>query len=411
MAKRSQKKAKHSIAPVSEKSIGGTTNTAPPREWAWGLLLVALTILAYLPVWRASFIWDDDAILTANPLVHSWTGFFPLWFSDYTPDYYPVTSTMLLLEWHLWGGHPLGYHLVNVLLHAGSALLWWRIFLRMKFPAAWFAAAIFALHPVNVESVAWIAERKNTLSMFFYAGTLWSYLRFDEEEDPRWYYAALGLFALALLSKTAAVGLPVVLLLLAWWKRGQVRSPDVQRAAPFFGIAIVLAFVSIWFQSHRAIAHAVVRTDSFLSRLAGAGCAVWFYFYKAILPINLIFVYPRWQIDAGSIWFYAPLLLLIVVTVWFWRASASWGRPWLFALGYFMVMLLPILGFINVYFMRYSLVADHWQYFAIIAPIVLAAGGFQSILLRNASARAKAVFSSTLLFLLGGATWNQCRMY
>jgi tetratricopeptide (TPR) repeat protein len=378
---------------------GGVLNSRR-KTWLACLLVVGAVFLAYQPVWHAGFIWDDDELLTNNPVVKSADGFYRPWFTASTLDYYPMTFSLFWLEWRLWANHPLGYHLVNVLLHALSALLLWRVFLRLKIPGALLAAAIFALHPVNVESVAWISEGKNTLAMFFYTGALLAWLKFEDSGLRRWYGLALAAFALALFSKSAVAPLPLVLLGLAWWRRGRVGWQDVRRVVPFFVIAAAVCCVTVWFHLHRAMGQDVVRTDGFWSRLAGAGCAVWFYFYKAVLPLNLTFVYPRWQIDAGNVLSYIPLLLLAAAFVLCWHSRRGWGKAVFFGLAYFVVMLLPILGFLNIYFMRYSLVADHWQYFAIIGPIVLAAAVIR-----------KPVVAVALLLALGVLTWRQCRIY
>lgn len=382
------------------------------------ILLAAAIVLAaaafYLPAVDAGFIWDDDHFLTLNPLIRARDGLYRFWFTTAPRDYFPLTSSMLWVEWRLWGMDPTGYHVVNILLHAAAAALVWRVLKRLNVPGAWLAGLLFAVHPVNVPSVAWIAERKNALSLPLYLLSALLYMRFEDLGGARRYAASLALFLLALLSKTSVVMLPVVLLGCAWWRRGALTRRDVFRLLPFFALALAAGLVEMWFHAHRVLPHLAARPEGFFSRLAAAGWAVWFYLYKAVLPLDLAMVYPRWRVDPREATAWLPLAILIGCLAFVWmRRRSSWGRPVLFAAGCFIASLFPVLGFFDISFMRHSLVADHWQYAAIIGVIALAAAaGVRGRERLRGAARSAAVVGAVILIgALGVLTWRQCALY
>ena len=410
-----------------------------PQRFLICLLFIVGTIFAYQPAWHGGFIWDDEWHVVDNKHLTDPDGLKRIWFSLEAPQYYPLVFTGFRLERALWGLNPAGYHFVNLLLHSASALLLWRLLRRLRVPGAWLAAAVFALHPVNVESVAWITERKNTLSMFFFLLSLLLYLRsessagtatqggrlrtsngppaskapmpFSTLSPSLCYWLSVLAFILALLSKTAVAPLPVVLLLLAWWQRGHLGRRDFLRTVPFFASAMILIPLTVLFE-HQA-GSAIIRNDSFWARLAGAGWCFWFYLYKALLPLNLNFVYPRWQINPAHLLSYLPGLLVMLTFAVCWRYRRGWGRAGLFGLGYYLAMLMPELGFVNIFFMRYSLVSDHWQYLAIIGPIALGVAGLMQAfgLLGNRMPFLRPAICGALLVTLAALVWRQSANY
>ncbi len=375
--------------------------------------IVLCTLLAYRPAMSAGYVWDDDYHLTESVIVKD-NALYRIWCTTEMANYWPISWTSYWLEYQLWGLEPAGYHIVNVLIHIASALLVFRILARLNVPAASFAALVFAIHPVNVESVAWISQRRNVLSLFFYLAALLCYLHVDASgHAKKWYGLAVACFVLAMLSKGSAVGLPVVLLMCALWTRGTLSRRDLVRCLPFFVIAFLFSVVEIWFQYVRAIGEIAIRDDGFFARLAGAGWAVWFYLYKTAWPVTLSFVYPRWQIGAMNPASYVPDGLLVVLLALCWWFRRSWGRPVLFGLGYFMITLGPFLGFFTIFFMRYSYVADHYVYHALIGMIALAVAGGWQIAQRDGRPTAlmmKAVAVSVVI-ALGMLTWQRCHVY
>jgi tetratricopeptide (TPR) repeat protein len=403
------------------------------HEWICGLLLVAAAIIAYQPVWYAGFIWDDIEYVTHNLTLHSLDGLRQIWFvPGATVQYYPLTFTTFWVEYHLWGLNPLGYHLVNVLLHAGNAVLLWVVLRRLGVRGAWLAAGVFALHPVCVESVAWVTERKNTLSGLFYLGSMLAALKFwlpietasefslvKHENESRagfgsWkcYWLAFTLYACALCSKTATLPLPATILLLVWWKRGKVVWRDIYPLGLFLAIGVGMGLITMHIEPPPDAA-GNEQGLSLLQCCLLAGRDVWFYLGKLFWPHQLIAVYPRWIIRTSEWRAYVPVLTLVTGLSMLWWKRNRWGRAPLVAFLYFVTLLFLVLGFFDVSYFHYSFVADHFQYLASLGPVALAAAGIMTAFkfLRKKSLLLKPAFCGALLITLGALTWRQTQMY
>jgi protein O-mannosyl-transferase len=416
-----------SVPGIDESGAGGWVRIAAAAA------LVLCTLVAYYPALHAGFIWDDDDYLTGNSTLKDLHGLRRIWLEPgAVPQYYPLVHTTFWIEGHLWGLRPAGYHLSNILWHILSALLVWRLLSRLKMPGAWLAAAIFAAHPVQVESVAWITERKNVLMGFFYLAGLYAYLRplnlLEEETGPRrrWYLLSLALFLASLASKTVAASFPVTVLLLLWWKRGRLSFRDVLPLLPFFLAGAGMGFVTLWMEKRHVGAQGTEWDLSLVERTLIAGRAFWFYLRMLIVPSRLSFVYPRWSVSATALWQYAFPLAVLGLYAALWRFRHRLGRGPLAAALFYGTTLIPALGFFNIYPMRYTFVADHYQYLAMLGPIVLLAWVAASAARRL---RPPASFGETraergrpprwreaglalvLLLVLSGASWNRARVY
>ncbi len=397
----------------SRRSRDTAPNSAPTRLASRIPIGVALLVIAafivYWPALTGGFLFDDEPLLTGSALVKAGDGLYRMWFTTQPIDYWPLTNSSFWLEWRLWGLQPAGYHVTNLLLHVCSALLLWAILRRLAIPGALLAALLFVVHPVNVESVAWIAQRKNTLSMVFLLLSIFCYLKSDVTPGAgRWYWFSFSAFTAAMLSKASVATLPAMLLLLIWWSRRAIRRTDVMRTAPFFAVGVALTLVNIWFQARHGAA--VVRDVTWLQRLLGAGAVTWFYLYKAVLPVNLMFIYPQWSIRAADVRWWLPLTAAIGVTMFLWRQRRrAWIRALLCAWIFVLLALVPVLGFKDVYFMRYSLVADHYQYIAVLAVAAVAAAGLDRI--TSVRPLASAATGAAVVVVLGTITWGQSHLY
>ncbi len=371
--------------------------------------IVIVTILAYRPALRGGFIWDDYTYIINGELNQNPNGLPRIWFSTDPVDYFPVAYSLQWMEYRVWKLDPEPYHVVNLALHCAAVILLGLVLRRIAAPGAWIAAGLFAVHPVNVESVAWIYQQRTTLPLVFALLSTLAFLRFERTGRMIWQVASVAAFVFALLSKTSVVMFPFVLLGLCWWQRNAIRRADLLRVAPHFAAAVGLGLVTLWFQYHRAIGTAVIREDNMIARLVTAAWAVWFYAYKAFVPLNLSFVYPRWVVHAASPLAWLPLVGLIAVFAVLWRFRQTWGRGALAAFGYFVITLLPMLGFLNIFFMKYSLVADHWQYVGLAGLLALPAAGLAILI-----ARQRAVGTVCVIGIIAGLAYltsQQSKVY
>jgi tetratricopeptide (TPR) repeat protein len=392
---------------------GGVAGSLLRSDTLLALVLVGAALLAYMPAWHAGFIWDDDGHVT-RPDLRTLRGLWRIWFEPgATQQYYPLLHSAFWLEHRLWGDAPLGYHVANVVLHALAAFLLYRLLRRLFLPGALFAAWAFAMHPVCVESVAWVSEQKNTLSAVLCLAAALAYLRFDALRRPAWYAAALALFGMSLATKTVTATLPAALLVIFWWRRGRLSwRADVVPLVPLFIMGTAAGLVTAWVERTYIGASGAAFAFGIPDRFLVAGRALWFYLGKLLWPENLMFIYPRWSVDAAAAWQYAfPAAAAAVLAALFALRGRSRGP--LAAALLFAGTLFPALGFINVYPFVYSFVADHFQYLAAAVAIAAMAAAAASAAARLPRAARGAIGAAGACVILGLAwlTYQQCAMY
>jgi tetratricopeptide (TPR) repeat protein len=358
--------------------------------------------------------------VTHNPLLRDGAGLWKIWFDPAaSPQYYPLAFSVLWIEWQAWGAGALGYHLLNVALHALNALLVWRVLLRLEFCgggwAPWVAGLLFGVHPVCVETAAWITEIKNTLSGAFYLTALLAYLRFqplgqsppsdEHERDWRWYGLALGAFVLALLSKTIVATLPAAVLVLIAWRRGAIGPRrDVLPLVPFFALGVGFGLMTAYLERTHVGAQGEDFLLSALDRVVLAGQVPWVYASKLALPTSLNFVYPRWTPDAGEAWHWIGLAGVLALLGVCWRVRERTQRGPLCAVLLFGGTLFPVLGFVDVYPFRFSWIADHFQYLACIPLLALSVAGGKLLLGRLPTPKARPFLVACVAVTLAALT-------
>ncbi len=387
------------------------------KDWIFGALLLVAVVTTYQPAWHGAPLWDDNAHLT-KPELRSLGGLLRIWTEPgATQQYYPLVHTVFWVGHRLWGEEPFGYHLLNIVLHAFSAFLLYKILRSLSIPGAWLAAALFALHPIEVESVAWISELKNCLSGVFFFGAVLSYLQFDRKRTVQPYLISFGVFALGLMAKTAIAPMPAAMMAILWWKRPRNErlrwKNDLLPLLPFLLAGISFGIFTAWIERRYVIGQEEIDFNySFVGRCLIAGHAIWFYLGKLAFPRNLTFIYPRWEVSE-TVWrhYLYPLgVAVLSAACWLFRHRSK--APFT-ALAYFIAMLFPALGFFTIFPFRYAFVADHFQYLAGVGPLVLASALLILVLSRMGKRFSPAALLPpvTLIAVLATLTWRQCGIY
>ncbi|UCG32298.1 MAG: glycosyltransferase family 39 protein [Phycisphaerales bacterium] len=371
--------------------------TTSVRVVLGALIITALVFAAYWPCLNGAFVWDDDEYVYDNDAVKSPDGVSRIWLTTEIPQYYPLTFTTFWLEWQLWGDRTFGYHLVSIVLHAANAILVWVLFRQLRLPGAWLAALVFAIHPIHVESVAWITQRKNTLSGLFYLAAFISFWKFAVGGRTRWYVATLALLTCALFAKTTTVMFPAVLVVVLWWA-GRLRQKRVLLAlVPLFAMCLAMSGVTIWYESTQVRAIGEEWSAGLPERIAVAGKIVWFYLYKLLVPLEFIYNYPRWQIDPHAWVSYVPAAAALISLVVMLIRRSPWDRALLAGVGSYVICLFPVMGFFNIYYMRYSFVADHFAYLPCLGVVAVVINGIAHLARRHAVNRTLMVILSAVL--------------
>ncbi len=369
------------------------------------LLIVLAGLFVYAPTFHGDWLWDDDQEITANAVLPDPNGLSRIWMGETGADYFPLKATVQWLFYRAFETNRTAWHLLNVSLHLLNALLFWKVLSRLGLRQAWLGGLLFAVHPILAESVGWVSELKNTLSLPFLLLAMVTWINFDERGRTRDYVLTVLLYVAAILCKTSVVMFPFVLLLYCWWRSVQADRPEaefrsglrgglvkrlegvlptglwrgIMASVPFFLISLAMGLLTIYFQHQRAIGTETIPVGGMLSRTATAGISMWFYLYKTILPVGLLPIYPRWEVDPPPFWMFLSWPAMGALVFWLWTKRKTWGSHALLGLGFFLINLFPILGFIKMSYMRITWAADHFLYLPALGLFGLAAAAAGSL--------------------------------
>lgn len=407
--------AESNVPGALARESSGDACARAARGWPWMrtaqvLLLLLAASLPYVPALNGQYIYDD-VLYVRPPCVVSDGGLHRIWFTGEPHDYWPVDYSLCWLQWHLFAGKMFGYHVVSVALHALACLVFWAVLARLDVRGAWLAVLLFAVHPVNVGSVAYVAQQKTLLAALFGGLSTWAFVAYLDRRTPKSYAVALVCCILSIMSKTLAVALPPVLVLLARWRRGRLRRSDLISTAPFFLVALILGIVGAWFkEAHDEATTAAAHT--WLEGLVAVSWACWAYLEKAILPIRLLFFYPTFDINLSSPWAYLPGVAIVVGLVGLLCVRRRWAMACWVCLLFFLINLAPSLYFkAYLRFWQFE-VADYYQYPGLLGILVLAAAGLGAIRQRwPRTGWPLTIATGMIVVLLFVLSWRQAAIY
>lgn len=384
-----EKPGKPERATKSEVAEASVATLPPESNVLFKVLIILLAgFLVYAPVFHADWLWDDDQEITASAILPDMNALPKIWAGAEGADYFPLKTTVQWVLYRFFGTDRTGWHMTNIVLHLVNTLLVWKLLRRLGIREGWVGGLLFAIHPILVESVAWASELKNTLSLPFLLLSMLAYLKFDETRKYGALVWAAVLYLAAILCKTSVVMYPFVIILYGWWRtvavsdrlwnpekpwQEQTLARAVVASIPFFLISLVFGWLTIHFQHGRAIGTETIPVGGMLSRTATAGMSIWFYLYKCILPFNLLPIYPRWKVDPPQVWQFLTWFALAALIFGLWLKRRTWGRHALFGLGFFIITVFPVLGFVKMSYMRITWAADHFLYLPVLGLIGLAA--------------------------------------
>ena len=364
-----------------------------------GILILALAFWIYLPIFHGDWLWDDGLLIKQNALIHDPQGFWKIWLQPFQLiDYLPITVTVEWLEWHIWGEETLGYHITTFVLHLIGALLVWRLLDKINLRLAWLGGLLFAIHPVMVESVAWISELKNTLSLPPFLLAMCAWIDYDRAGKRGDYFRAIGLILIAMLCKATMIMFPVLILLHAWWRRGRIDLRDLKASAPFFAVSLVIGVITLHY-FHPAMGEKIMLPEHVGPRVALVGTIIAFYFSKCVLPLDLLPIYPKWPVEPLSPFLVFSWLILLGVVAWCWSRRSAWGGNALLGLGFFLINLFPFMGFTPAPYMSFTWVMNHILYIPIIGLIGLFVAACDQVETRL-SRSVRSIFIGALAVLL-----------